>query len=252
MAAKTHFGLEINDKEIRYLELSQKGADFALGKYGEVKLPEGVLENGSIRQGMKLLKMLEAVRKKGKWKDATVSYIPGQLYLSDILRSAGFKKIYFESAGEALGRALLHAGSEETSMIVYFSGGKMDIYAAGGKSAQLLATFNFSSGLLEKSKDKELIYSFIKEKIDEQYISWHTHKEAGKSRPKINKIILAGELSGAEDLSSYLTKALKIKAEPGQAWTNIFSFEDHIPEINFRDSLRYSAAIGLAARPFEK
>src|SRR3989344_1987589 len=98
---------------------------------------------------------------------------------------------------------------------------------------------------LDQMRDKEIVYSFIKEKIDEQYVSWHTHfdsplgltRSKEQKRPKITKIIIAGELSASEDLAGYLQKSLRIKTELPNVWQNLFSFERHIPEINFRDSL---------------
>ena len=260
MAAKTHLGLEINDQSIKYIELSQQKSGFVLGKHGEIKLQEGVIEDGSIRLRPKLLKILTDIQKRGKWKEATVSHLPDQVFLADLLKEAGFKNIYFESAGEAVGRVAVPKKSNETVMVVYFAGGKMDIYAGNRKTMRLLATFNFSSALFDQMRDKEIVYSFIKEKIDEQYISWHTHLDSPlgltqskeQKRSKIMKIIVAGGLSTSEDLASYLQKSLRIKTELPNVWQNLFSFERHIPEINFRDSLRYSAAIGLAFRSFEK
>jgi Tfp pilus assembly PilM family ATPase len=251
MSSYHHLGLEINDRSIRYMEISQIGKDFILGKYGEVALPAGYIENGAILEGIRLNQKLALIQKKGNWKSVTVSHIPGQIYLSDILLESGFKHIYFEKSGEALARTLVPKNSTETFMIVYFSGDKLEIYEVSKKGGALLSTSNFSSSLFDHS-DKEMINLFIKEKIDEQYISWHTHKEEGKTRPKIAKIILAGDLPEPEKLAEYLTRSLKIPTELASAWKNVFSFEKHIPEMPFRESLRYVATIGLALRPFEK
>ena len=194
--ADKHIGLEINDKGIKYAELFKKGGIFSLGVYGEVRLPEGLIEEGSIKDGKKLKEMISAIQKKGKWGSVTVSHLPDQVFLADILKESGFKNIYFESTGEALARVAIANDSKETDMFVYFTGANMDICRGITSQAQMLSTSKFSSILLEKPRDREIILSFIKEKIDEQYISWHTHKdkENGQSRKraKIEKIILAG------------------------------------------------------------
>jgi Tfp pilus assembly PilM family ATPase len=117
----------------------------------------------------------------------------------------------------------------------------------------LLATYNFHNSLLAQTRDTEIVYSFIKEKIDEQYVSWHTHQdEKGKKRPKIQKVILAGEFDKPEELKEYLGKYLKLNVELAQVWQNIFSLEHHTPEVRFNDSLGYAVALGLALRPFDK
>ena len=267
MASKNHLGMEITDNSIKYLELKKNREAFEIGHFGELSLPFGFLEEGSIRDGAGLKKIISSIRAKGKWKEVTVSHLPDQVYLADLLKEAGFKDIYFESAGEAVARAAISAIGAETDMIVYFAGNKMDIYAGLRSTMKLLATFNLSSDLLGQMRDKEIIYSFIKEKINEQYISWHTHpfdsapadakalagKQGGQSkRPKIKKIILSGDMPNQKELTGYLQKSLQIKVEAGNVWQNLFSFENYIPAINFRDALRYSAAIGLALRPFEK
>jgi len=251
MATQTHLGLEITDSSIKYFELRKQDA-LAVGYFGTLPLPAGLMENGSIRDGIRLKNIFSSIRSKAKWKDVTVSHLPDQVFLADILKEAGFKDIYFESPGEAVARAAMPEGSAEINMIVYFGGDKMDIYAGPRPAMNLLATLNFSSAMFEKMMDKEIVYSFIRERIDEQYISWHTHREEGRSRPKITNIILAGEMTDPEDLADYLKRSLKIKIGLANAWQNIFSLENHIPEISFRDSLKYSASIGLALRPFEK
>jgi len=260
MASIKHIGIEINDGSVKYLELSKSRNDFELGLYGEVKLPEGMIEGGSIRQGIDLERIISAIRKKGSFLDATVSQSPDQVFLADILKEAGFKNIYLESSGVALARVLMPPDSKETCMIVYFTGRNIDTYAGERNNMKLLATSPFKSELVSKTLDKEIIFSFIREKIDEQYVSWHTHTDPPldsargktKSRAKVSKLIFAGELPELADLADYLGKHLKVKTELGNAWINIFSFDKRIPEINFKDSLRYAAAIGLAFRVFEK
>ena len=69
---------------------------------------------------------------------------------------------------------------------------------------------------------------------------------------EIKKIILAGELSVPEELVGYLGKHLKLEVSLPNVWINIFSFDEHIPEINFSDSIPYATAIGLALRVLEK
>lgn len=67
-----------------------------------------------------------------------------------------------------------------------------------------------------------------------------------KDANDISKIILCGSQSIIPGLDSYLSTALGLKATLANPWKNILSFDDYIPPINYKSSLEYTTAIGLA------
>jgi len=65
---------------------------------------------------------------------------------------------------------------------------------------------------------------------------------------KIAKILLCGGDSNLFGFSEYLSYELKTPVELSNPWINITSFSEHIPEIELRESLIYTTALGLALR----
>jgi type IV pilus assembly protein PilM len=93
--------------------------------------------------------------------------------------------------------------------------------------------------------------SILRDEINKHYIYWHTHPGPdGKERPKIEKIILCGGDANLIGLSDYLTTSMRIPVELGDAWINVTSFDNYIPEISAEKSLSFTTAIGLSLLDF--
>ena len=109
-------------------------------------------------------------------------------------------------------------------------------------------------GLIKRKGNEKLfeslspIVAVIKDEATKQAAYWESRDEDGEKNEKISKIILCGGESTLAGLPEFLSYELKIKAELGNPWANVASFEDYIPEIERRDSLAYSTVIGLALR----
>ena len=87
----------------------------------------------------------------------------------------------------------------------------------------------------------------LRDEINKHYVYWHTHAGEGKkTRPQIAKVLLCGGNANFAGLPEFLSRSLKIPVERANVWTNTFLIEDYVPPINFRDSLGYAPAIGLA------
>ncbi len=57
-------GIDISDEVIRFAELTRKGSAFELGVYGQEKMPQGIIEEGYIKDISAFSKVLEGLRKK--------------------------------------------------------------------------------------------------------------------------------------------------------------------------------------------
>ena len=55
-------GIDISDDSIHFMELKQKGSHFKIGHYGLEKLPNGVVEDGFIRDNQKLVAALSKIK----------------------------------------------------------------------------------------------------------------------------------------------------------------------------------------------
>jgi len=93
--------------------------------------------------------------------------------------------------------------------------------------------------------------SILRDEVAKHFLYWHTHKdEDGKDRSSIKKIILCGGDSNLIGLSEYLSVSIKSNVEMADVWVNIADTEKYIPQIDFKQSLAFASALGLALRNF--
>ncbi|MEO8638144.1 MAG: pilus assembly protein PilM [Candidatus Taylorbacteria bacterium] len=213
-------------------------------------------------------------------KGIAVSVIPRKVVegFSELFGSLGLVPLSFELAAEAIARAIVPRGDGKTYMIVNLGEKKTGIYVVCKGIVFFTTTLSFggealTSGIeklfnvsneeaikIKKGKDfiktkenMKLFFSLLnpisslRDEINRLYIYWNTHKnQKGEENPPIQKIILCGADSNLHGFDEYLAITLKIECEVANVWTNLFSFEEYIPELSFADSLNYPTAIGLA------
>jgi Tfp pilus assembly PilM family ATPase len=64
----------------------------------------------------------------------------------------------------------------------------------------------------------------------------------------VSRVILVGGNANMAGLAEYLEAALEVEVVIGNVWTNVFSFQEHIPTMHHRESLEFATSIGLALR----
>lgn len=89
------------------------------------------------------------------------------------------------------------------------------------------------------------------EKYIEYFKTHFTHIHEQNKNSNIKEIILCGGDVNLDGFADYLNKNLKIPVKLGNIWENIFFLDDYIPEINFKESLKYATATGLALKSVE-
>jgi Tfp pilus assembly PilM family ATPase len=167
----------------------------------------------------------------------------------EAISESGFLAADFESEAEALRRALVHRHDEENYMIVYFGGSKTTIAVAGGTRVRYKASFALAGKVLGRMIESGNL-ALIRDEIDKHYVAWQSF--IGKHRhAAIKKIILCGEPEKLGEAAEYLEKNLRLQIELGNAWVNVLSLEEEVPEMTHGESLRYAAALGLALKGFK-
>lgn len=337
------FGLDISDESIRYVEFKTTKGGIRIGKYGEKKIPKGIVESGKIKEEKKIEEILIALKKEAKIKSVRVSIPEEQIYLfklylakqdlksiregidlvleehipipaqdvnfdydiisedensvavevvavsKDVIESylAIFKGCdiavqSFEIEAQALARAVVKKNDLDTYMIVDFGEKRTGIFIVSQGVIMFTSTLDVSGDMLnnmiaknskvsieeaEKMKQKyglqrnvenQEIFSVVlnsvsvlRDEIVKHFLYWNTHKdEKGRENPSIKKIILCGGGANLIGLSDYFAVSIKIKVEVGDVWINIKEDNRYIPEINFKQSLSYASAIGLALGDF--
>ena len=74
------FGLDIADDSIKFMQLITTSEGIEIGKYGEKKIPEGIIELGKIKDPLKLEEVLMELKKENNIKDVRVSILENQIY----------------------------------------------------------------------------------------------------------------------------------------------------------------------------
>src|SRR5437773_402670 len=77
----TSFGLDISDDSLRFVELKRTRYGAHIGRHGEKKIPEGVVEKGKIKDPKRLAEILSELRQVEKIKSVHVSLSEEQIYL---------------------------------------------------------------------------------------------------------------------------------------------------------------------------
>jgi len=188
----------------------------------------------------------------------------------------------FELEAQAISRAVIKQDDMETYMIVDFGKKRTGIFIVSRGIVMFTSTldvggvmltnviqksFNVSFAEAEKMKreyglqrnaaNQEIFsvllnsISVLRDAVVKHFLYWHTHKdEEGKNNPPIKKIILCGGDSNLIGLADYISVSLKTSVEMGNVWTNTNNPENYIPEMNFKQALSFSTALGLALSNF--
>ena len=88
------FGLDISDESLKFVELVPTKNGIRMGRYGERKIPIGIIESGKIKNPAKLKEVLSALRQEEGIRFVRVSLPEEQIYLYRLrLGKSGLKNI---------------------------------------------------------------------------------------------------------------------------------------------------------------
>ena len=88
------FGLDISDESIKFIELIKTKNGIHVNRYGERKIPIGIIESGKIKDPKKMEEILISLRKEEGLKSVRVSLPEEQVYLFNLkLEKLGLENI---------------------------------------------------------------------------------------------------------------------------------------------------------------
>ena len=88
------FGLDVSDESVKYIELIKTKSGVRVNRYGEEKIPAGVIESGKIKNPKKMEEILVSLREKEGLKSVRVSLPEEQVYLFNLkLEKLGLENI---------------------------------------------------------------------------------------------------------------------------------------------------------------
>lgn len=200
----------------------------------------------------------------------------------DAFMAAGFVPLAFEMETQAFARAIVPANDNSSYFLADFGQTRISFAIVSEGRIQFTSTIKMGGEKLNESLMKNLnmdifkaenikkekglvrskgnekvfnalvsIASVIKDEINRHMIYWNSHLgESEKNYKKIKKILLCGGDSNLIGLPEFFSYELKMPVELSNPWVNIVSFESYVPEIELRESLIYTVALGLALRSF--
>jgi type IV pilus assembly protein PilM len=338
------FGLDISDDSIKYMELISTKDGIRTRRYGEKKIPNGIVELGRIVDKEKLQAIILELKKEENIKDVRVSILENQIYLfklklekesiSSIKESIEFvleehipipaaETIFdydiieetkdqliiqvgaiqiniiedylsvfencdinvhsFELEAEAIARAVIKKGDNDTYMIIDFGEKRTGIFIVSNGIVMFTSTIDFGGvtfsemiqknlnisfdeaekikityGLQRNLENKEVFpillngASILRDEIQKHFVYWHTHEdEDGLRNPDIKKILLCGGNSSIIGLADYFAVSMKTEVEIANVWNNICDLQQSVPSIPSKQALSFATAIGLSLRDFE-
>ncbi len=124
-------------------------------------------------------------------------------------------------------------------------------------SAEDAEKFKDEEGLLgqengAKSSGSEALShaaSALADEVVRHYRYWDTRRdEHGDRVTPIEKVVLVGGTANLRGLADYIAARTQAPTERPNIWQHVCSFDEYIPPLDWRASLQYSTAVGLALR----
>lgn len=199
----------------------------------------------------------------------------------EVFEGAGIDVLAFEVEAHSLARAIVPHDDKDTHMIVDFGQTRTGFVVVSGGRVRFSTTVTIGGDMIVKSiadkfevtteiakkmkeergikkrSEEELFFvlapiiSLLRDEINKFQIYWDTRKEEfGGDRPQIKQVFLCGGDSNIPGLIDYLSSGSETIYRLANPWVNTTNFDEDIPEINSKESLRYSSVIGLALRNF--
>ncbi len=173
--------------------------------------------------------------------DVVVSALPTtlvSLYV-EIAEKAELSLLALEIESQAITRAVIPAGSQDTALVVNFSPEKVGLYISHDRVVRFTSTISTKG---EYSNNP----AFLMQEIKKLYTYWHTLKEnVDKSEKRIGHIYICGE-GFDEAMVSHIGSQSQTSTTLANVWVNAFDINTTIPEIPFNESIKYAGSIGLA------
>lgn len=214
---------------------------------------------------------------------AIVSVLPRKEVVAyeNILGEAGLTPLAFEVEAQAVARAVVPAGTKETTLVIDFGKTRTSFFVV--RSNQVLftsttrqlggdiithaiektlgltnteaETIKLKQGLLAGPEQERLTtalvptLSVLRDEITKLEEYWKKHlANSGAGEGNLEKIVLCGGEATLPGLVEYLMGQVSLPVEIGNVWSNVLDLNYSVPPLDFRQSLRYATAIGLALR----
>ncbi len=159
----------------------------------------------------------------------------------EVIVSAGYCLFAMGIESQSMVNAIVKEDDNSLYLIVHFSLDKIGVYVVKNRLVHFTSTINVLM---------DIDNSYTKTSLEVLKIANYFNENLNKdSKDQFKKIIVCGS-DFDESCLSVLSQTTGIKAELANVWINAFNLKDYIPDISFKDSLRFASAVG-AALPYK-
>lgn len=210
---------------------------------------------------------------------ASVSVVPREViedYVS-LFEKCGMTPISFLIENQALTKAIIKQNDMSSYLVVNIGQRKTVLSVVSDQTVQFTSTVNIGGDDLTNALAKEYniskedaeimksqkafvrntdntvlfmslvnVVSALRDEVQRVCMYWLSRTGESITKDKTLKILLAGRDSSIIGFREYMALSLKLPVESANVWTNVLSFEDEIPPIEYLDSLNYGTVVGLA------
>lgn len=194
----------------------------------------------------------------------------------DVVSSSGALPVFLESETESVARSIIPKNFVKPTMIIdwgktrasfsIFENGVLKFASTASVGGELLdnaisKSFNvskskaleikFNANISSKETPPEImgvilpVVSLLREEIKKILNYWQDRPD---KRADIKQVFLSGGDSNLFGLSEYLTEELGIFTTLANPWVNVKFPPRYFPSLKYRDSLRFSSAIGISLK----
>lgn len=211
----------------------------------ELRLEENVpLDVAKSIFDYRLIQSSDGVRRN----EVIVTVVPSKVInvYGELFNSASIVPVSYELVTQAVARAIVPQDEMETCLIIYVGDVRTGFGIVSRGALQFTSTVNV--GRAENPADVEKRQSLLKDEIVKLKSYWQGRNE--NENELIKKVIVSGKAAVTPGLKESLADAAGCSVDLANVWTNVFSLNEHIPEMSLEESLDYAPAIGLAISRF--
>jgi len=210
----------------------------------------------------------------------TVSALPQEIvgeYL-EICREANLQPLSFEIEAQTIARAVVDDSRDTAVMIIDIGKSRTGIFIANAGTVEYTTTLQIGGdhlteavaeatdktlaeaetykqerGFVRNSKSEtefnaltSAAEDFVEESV-RRFRYWYSNpSETVRRSREISKVVLVGGNASVPGLDDHISAQLDVPVAVGDVWKNAFDINETVPQIDFRHSLTYTSAIGLA------
>lgn len=179
--------------------------------------------------------------------DVVVTVFPKKIIkaYADLLEEVGITPLQFEVESQALTRAIIPEGDNDSYMLVNFKEARTSVAIVEKGIVHFTSTIAvIGDEILNDLQGDQATY--LNREINKLLVYWFTNKNDSEHREKIKKIMVTGPVVSNTSFLDFLKKHVGAEVIPANIWVNCLDPEEETPPLPKDQSYGYGVSLGLA------